>query len=595
MDQAAITQQHPARPWNGARLLVRELERLGVEVIFAYPGGAAMPIFDALYDSKIRVILVRHEQGATHMADGYARASGKVGVVLVTSGPGALNTVTGILTARMDSVPIMVITGQAATTNLGRDAFQEADVFGTTLPLVKYSKLVLRGIDVPRAVRDCYGIAAAGRPGPVLLDMPKDVSQNTVDLDALREREVVSAPQILVDEPLPCSEAVRRMARLIMTSQRPLLLVGHGAIISGAALEVRLLAETLQSPVTNTLLGKGAFPETHALALGMLGMHGTAYANYATTRCDMILSIGSRFDDRINGDAREFCPKAKILHIDIDASEIGRNLTPAAAVRGDARLVLRELLRYVSRLPSEDWLAELNAYKRAHPLVSLPEALSGDTAEAPLRASEVLAALQAQLPDDAIVVTDVGQHQMWAAQFCLTDAPRGFLSSGGAGTMGFGLPAAIGAQLARPQSLVACVVGDGGFQMVLGELATAALHRLKLKIVIIDNGCLGMVRQWQELFFDKRYQSIRLEGSPDFVTLASAYGIHGLRLHSRAALRQTLAEALAYGEGPVLIHAQVENEDNVWPMIPAGKSAGHMLLAHPAKAASRVSEERVDL
>jgi acetolactate synthase-1/2/3 large subunit len=566
---------------SGAQILVRELERLGVTHIFGYPGGAAINIFDALYDSSIEVVLVRHEQGATHMADGYARATGRVGVVLVTSGPGALNTVTGLLTAKMDSVPLLIISGQTNSTNLGKDAFQEADVFGVTLPLVKHNHLVLDVDQIAPTVRFAQDLAAQGRPGPVLIDIPKDISAKKTNYLAPSEVDLNLTPE---KTPSLNSEQLadcKQLADLIMKSSRPLLLVGHGSVISGAERVVRLLAEKLRSPVTNTLLGKGGFPESHPLSLGMLGMHGTAYANYATTRCDLILSIGSRFDDRINGCPKEFCPHAKILHIDIDPTEIGRSVRTDAAVVADARLAVDEILRQVGALDTGEWLRELNEYRQINPL--LADHSEGVVAggEHHLRAAQVLSAIDKLAPRDSVVTTDVGQHQMWAAQFMLTDGARNWLSSGGAGTMGFGLPAAIGAQFGRPDSTVIAVVGDGGFQMVQAELATAAIHKLPIKIVIIDNQCLGMVRQWQELFYQNRLSSVSLHGNPDFVKLAAAYGIKAFYVDSIANLESVVNEALAYNDGPCLIHAQVQNEDNVWPMIPAGKSANEMVLAHP--------------
>ena len=581
--QHSIQRAHALTYLSGAEILIKELERLGVTHIFGYPGGAAINIFDALYDSSIELVLSRHEQGATHMADGYARASGKIGVVLVTSGPGALNTVTGILTAKMDSVPLLIISGQTNSTNLGKDAFQEADVFGVTLPLVKHSRLILSAEDIAPAVRRAYKIATSLRPGPVLLDLPKDISAKKISYDpgAPWTPDTNIAENTLSPEQLL---ACREMARLLMNSQRPLLLVGHGAIISGAAAEVTMLAETLQSPVTNTLLGKGCFSEQHPLSLGMLGMHGNAYANYATTRCDLILSIGSRFDDRINGCNEQFCPLAKKLHIDIDPGEIGRVVQPDASVLADAKMALREILRHIAPLPTANWLQELDEYRQLHPLRSGPTAGSlAHTSTTPaLRAAQVLEALNQVLPHDAVVTTDVGQHQMWAAQFILTQSPRTWLSSGGAGTMGFGLPAAIGVQFAQPSATVVAVVGDGGFQMVQAELATAAVHRLPIKVLIIDNQCLGMVRQWQELFYNNRLSSVLLEGNPDFLVLGAAYGIKGFYIDQASQMATVLQEALAYNAGPCLIHARVVSEDNVWPMIPAGRSAEDIVLAPPS-------------
>ena len=559
---------------NGAEALVKCLEHLSVTHIFGHPGGAAINIFDALVDSSIKFVLARHEQGAAHMADGYARASGKPGVVLVTSGPGALNTVTGLVTARMDSVPMIVISGQTNRGNLGLDAFQEADVFGVTMPLVKHSYLLLDHKDICRVTHEAYHIATTGRPGPVLIDICKDVSgaPTELELDARLDLPGYEATFVADKLNLEQKKDVINMAALINQSRRPLLLVGHGAVLSNAAGEVRTLAEKLQAPVTNTLLGKGGFPESHRLSLGMLGMHGTAYSNYATTRCDLILSIGSRFDDRINGNNAEFCSMAKKLHIDIDPSEIGKIVQPDASVCGNAKDVLAELIVNVEAQDTKDWLKELDDYREKHPLKISNGGLS---------ASLVVDELYRQSGGKAIVTTDVGQHQMWAAQFFLTDDKDCFLSSGGAGTMGFGMPAAIGAAFAKPEATVIAFVGDGGFQMTQAELATAMLHKLNVKIVILDNECLGMVRQWQELFFESRYSGIDLEGNPDFVKLAESYGMKGFYLKDPAKTESVIRDVLAWDAGPCLLHASVIKEENVFPMIPAGKSARDIVLEKP--------------
>lgn len=557
---------------SGARALVKILESHNVKHIFGHPGGAAINIFDALLDSPIDFVLARHEQGAVHMADGYARSTGKLGVVLVTSGPGALNTVSGLITAKMDSAPVLVISGQTLSSNLGKDAFQEADIFGATMPLVKHSYLILKPEDLCRSMHEAIHIATTGRPGPVLVDVPKDISGMDVELNLSSD---IDLPGYNLENSWNQENEVnlKLMADLIKDSKRPLLLVGHGALIGGAYDEVRELSETISAPVTNTLLGKGVFPESHPLSLGMLGMHGTAYANYAISNCDLVLSIGSRFDDRINGDNKNFCPHAKKLHIDIDASEINKIVQTDAAVCGDAKKVLQRLIKLVSPCDSSAWLATLKEYRNKNPL----EAGNG----ARFIASYAIDRIYKALKEDAIITTDVGQHQMWAAQFCLSNHPRTWLSSGGAGTMGFGFPSAIGAQLANPKRQVVCFVGDGGFQMTLCELATAAIHKLPLIIVVIDNQCLGMVRQWQELFYDNRYSGIDLEGNPDFVQVAKAYGIEAMFVNSKSSLEQLIPKINYDREGPLLIHAQVEKEDNVFPMIPAGQAADKIILKRP--------------
>jgi acetolactate synthase-1/2/3 large subunit len=549
-------------------VLIRCLEREGVEYIFGLSGGAAMPIFDALVDSKIKLILVRHEQGATHMADGYARATGKPGVVLVTSGPGATNTVTGLLTAQMDSAPIIVISGQTIRANLGLDAFQEADVTGITYPVVKHSYMAREANDIPRIVREAFHLATTGRPGPVLIDVPKDVSQGpgedrvvtAVDLPGYRVPQRGSAADI------------ERAAQLLMRSRRPVLYVGHGAVISGAGKEVMALAEKLRAPLVNTLLGKGAADETHPLHLGMLGMHGTAYANKAVTNCDLILAIGARWDDRITGKVDEFCVGATKIHIDVDPSEFNKVLRPDVCILGDAKAVLEDLIPRVGPLDTNAWLAECEGWRKKYPL---KYAKKGG-----LRAQHVLDRLDALTEGRAIITTDVGQHQMWAAQFCKTREGRRWISSGGAGTMGFGFPSAIGAQFGRPGEEVWTVVGDGGFQMTLCELATAAIHKLPVKVLIINNNYLGMVRQWQELFFENRYSGVDLEGNPDFVKLAEAYGVKGLRITRPGDVDRKIKQARAH-KGPVVLVAEVVKEDNVFPMIPAGAPIANMIIEAP--------------
>ncbi|MBL4825391.1 MAG: biosynthetic-type acetolactate synthase large subunit [SAR324 cluster bacterium] len=555
---------------NGAQIVVEVLKKQGVEYIFGYPGGACMPIFDALVDApELKMILVRHEQGATHMADGYSRATGKTGVVLVTSGPGATNTVTGILTAHMDSVPLVILTGQTITPNLGKDAFQEADVFGVTMPVVKHSYLVRDVKDLSRVVKEAFHLASTGRPGPVLVDLPKDVVSADWDEDFTAE---IDLPGYKV-QTSGSSKDIKIISELLAKSKRPLLYVGAGAVISGAAKQVLKLAEKLQAPVTTTLLGKGAFSEHHPLSVGMLGMHGTAYANKTVVDCDLIMAIGARWDDRITGKVSEFCKDATKIHIDIDPAEFGKIIQPDISVNGDAATVLDELIPQVKRLDTKEWLKQIETWKKKHPL-KYPK-------RGGLRAQHVLAELDRLTGSNAIISTDVGQHQMWAAQFCKSTRERQWLSSGGAGTMGYGFPAAIGAQLGKPEEVVVAVVGDGGFQMTMSELATAAINKLPLKILIINNRYLGMVRQWQQLFFDNRESGVDMEGNPDFVKIGEAYGIKGFHLRRAGDVTKVLKKALAYNDGPCIIEAEVVKADNVFPMIPAGAAVSEMLIDEP--------------
>ena len=553
---------------TGAEALIKGLEAHGVQYIFGLPGGAAIPLFDALYGSKIKTILVRHEQGATHMADGYARATGKVGVALVTSGPGATNAVTGIMTAMMDSIPIVVLCGQTISPMLGKDAFQEADISGITMPVVKHSYLVKEINSIPRIIKEAFHIASTGRPGPVLIDLPKDMTAGafTGSLDAEMDLPGYSFPG------KGNKTDIVKLAKMFKQSKKPLLLIGHGAVIAGADNIIKALAEKMRCPVTMTLLGKGGFPESHPLSLGMLGMHGTAYANKALTSCDLICSIGCRWDDRINGNNDEFCIGAKKIHIDIDPAEINKIVKPDLSIIGDAKMIAEELLKHVSPLNTADWLKELEFYKQEFPLhYSDAEGLT---------AQRVIDDLYHVTKGKAVVTTDVGQHQMWAAQFYKTDRGVNWISSGGAGTMGFGFPSASGAQFGRPGELVVAIVGDGGFQMTLCELATAAVNKQPVKVVVIDNKYLGMVRQWQELFFDNRLSGVDLKGNPDFVKLAEAYGIKGFHISKVDECKSVLEQAMKH-PGPALIHAEVIKEGNVFPMVPAGKSAYHMIIEAP--------------
>ncbi len=559
----------PTKIRDGAHALIECLQQHNVEFIFGYPGGANMPIFDALLDSPIKLILVRHEQGATHMADGYAKSTGRAGVVLVTSGPGATNTITGIMTAHMDSVPLVVICGQTITPNLGLDAFQEADVSGISYPVVKHSYLVRDVQDIPRIMKEAFYLAETGRPGPVLIDVPKDIAVATFEPDYNVEMQ-------LPGYKIPThgdSAKIARAADFLNKAKRPLLLIGHGALISDAGKAIRILAEKMNIPVTNTLLGKGAFPENHRLSVGMLGMHGTAYANFAVKDCDLIMSIGSRWDDRIIGKPEVFCENAVKIHVDIDDAEFNKVIRPDCCIQGDARHVVEELNTVISPGDTTEWIKQIDKWKKKYPLAYKKQG--------GLKSQFVLDELDRLTQGEAILTTDVGQHQMWAAQFCKTLYRSHWLTSGGAGTMGYGFPAAIGAQLAYPDKQVVAIVGDGGFQMTLAELSTAVLNKLPITILIINNRYLGMVRQWQALFFDNRYSGVDLEGNPDFVKLAEAYGAKGFRIKRNADVARVLTKALNYVDGPCVVDAEVEKEDNVFPMVPSGQPYSDMVLEPP--------------
>jgi acetolactate synthase-1/2/3 large subunit len=558
-----------SKKMTGAQALIKMCEQHGVTHIFGYPGGANIPVFDALLDSSIKLILSRHEQGATHMADGFARVTGKAGVALVTSGPGATNAITGIMTAHMDSVPIIVICGQTITANLGLDAFQEADVSGISFPVVKYSYLVKNVHDIPMVIKEAFHIAQTGRPGPVLIDLPKDVSSAmfTPDFSVNTKLPGYKIPQF--NDVIGAELAAKRLSE----AKRPIILAGHGAMISKAEPEIIKIAEKLGIPVVSTLLGKGVFPEKHELSLGMLGMHGTAYANYAIRDCDYILNVGSRWDDRILGKPALFCTDAYKVQIDIDSAEHNKMISVDQFILGDAKAVLKELLKHIKTGDTTEWVKIIKSYKNDFPLKV--------TTENGLEAQYVLKVLDSIAPENTIYTTDVGQHQMWAAQFCHVVNPNSFLSSGGAGTMGYGFPAALGAQFGSPRVPVVAIVGDGGFQMTEMELSTAKIHKLPVKILILDNKYLGMVRQWQDLFYDKRLVGVDLEGNPDFVKLADAYGVKGFHIDSVEKTETVLKEAMAYNDGPCLIHAEVIKEDNLYPMIPPGATYNDMILEAP--------------
>ncbi len=549
---------------NGAQILHELLIANGVEVMFGFPGGAVLPIFDALYDTPIKFVLTRHEQGAIHMADGYARSTGRVGVVLATSGPGATNLVTGLATANMDSVPIVAITGQVRSSLIGNDAFQEADVCGITRPVTKHNALVTRVEDLGRIITEAFHIAQTGRPGPVLVDIAVDATAAVLK----------SAPNLKMDLPgyHPKIEVkpteVAAAAKAINEASRPLLLAGAGVILAGATRQLRRLAEKASIPVTTTLLGLGGIDEQSPLALQMLGMHGTAAANYAVQECDCLISVGARFDDRVTGKLETFAPNAKIIHIDIDPTEIGKNVPTDIGVIGDAKEVLTKMLPLVRQAGRRTWLKQVRDWRKANPLTY--------KASGKIKPQEVIERLGEMTDHDAIVVTGVGQHQMWAAQHYGWRRPRQIITSGGLGTMGFGVPAAIGASIGNPGRTVIDIDGDGSFSMTMVEVRTAVRYGVPVRFIVLNNGYLGMVRQWQELFFGRRYSSVD-NLNPSFAAVAEALGARGLTVTRRAQLDSSLTEALAC-DGPVVVDVQVEPEENVFPMVAAGKALHEMKL-----------------
>ena len=572
-----------ARRTTGAEALMDALRRHGVDTIFGYPGGAILPIYDALHIAEsegwVRHILVRHEQAGTHAADAYARATGKVGVCFGTSGPGATNLVTGIATAQMDSVPMVVITGQVPRPAIGTDAFQETDIFGITLPIVKHSWVVRDPADLGAIVAQAFLIAASGRPGPVLIDVPKDVGQEHFDYVPVEPGSVVPPG---FRQPLPpADDAIHAALGLIRDAQRPLLYVGGGAISAAAHDSLKVLADRFQLPVTTTLMGKGAFDENDPLSVGMLGMHGTAYANFAVTECDLLIAVGARFDDRVTGKLDTFAPRARVVHFEIDPAEVGKNRQAEVAVLGDLGLSLARLVELSLQHPAEPrttaWLARIASWKERYPLTIPP-------AEGEIYPQEVLLKVR-DLAPQAIVTTDVGQHQMWAAQY-LRNGPRGWISSAGLGTMGFGMPAAMGAQVACPDQQVICIAGDASILMNIQELGTLAAYGLPVKVVIVNNHWQGMVRQWQESFYGERYSaSDMLNGMPDFIALARSFGVDGVKITSRDQLHGELQQALNT-PAPMLIDVHVRRGENCYPMVPPGKSNAQMvgLPAHPELA-----------
>ena len=557
---------------RGARILLETLKRLGVTDIFGYPGGAVIPIYNEIYDFEgLNHYLARHEQGAAHEADGYARASGKCGVCLATSGPGATNLVTGIMTAHMDSVPLLAITGQVGSHLLGKDAFQESDIVGITMPVTKNNYLVKDIREIASTVKEAYYLATTGRPGPVLVDITRDAQLAEISYE---EFEAIFNEPISLEGYDPNyighPKQIKRAIELLKGAKRPLIVAGHGVLLSGATEELYKLATTCQIPVTNTLLGLGSFPGEHQLSLGMLGMHGTVYANYATNEADVVLALGIRFDDRIAGVPKEFCKEATIIHVDIDPAEIGKNKIIDVPIVGDLKHVLNEMNHELTPQTHEDWLERIREWREEYPIRVRPH--EGDS----LLPQKVIYEIDNILKGNAIVVTDVGQHQMWTSQFITFSKPNTIITSGGAGTMGFGLPAAIGAQVAAPDKKVVLITGDGGLQMNSQELLLLKAYNIPVKVVIINNGFLGMVRQWQELFNQHRYSFVDLSINPDFETLAKAYGVQGVTLSTIEELRSQLRDLILSDE-PVVINCVVEKEENVFPMIPAGCSAKDMI------------------
>ena len=550
---------------KGTKLFVEALRNEGVDTVFGYPGGALIPLFDELVDAEdINFILPRHEQAGAHAADGYARVTGKPGVVIATSGPGATNLVTGIANAHMDSIPMVAFTGQVKTHLIGNDAFQEVDVTGITRSICKHNYLIKNPEEMPHIIREAFHLAMTGRPGPVVVDLPVNITTTDIKTPVQKDVDLPGYNPKIKGNP----HQIEKAAKAINEAKAPLLYIGGGIISSGAEKRVIELAEKGNIPVTSTLMGLGAFPDTHPLSLKMLGMHGTAYANYATSNCDVLIAVGSRFDDRVTGKLDEFASKATIIHIDIDPTSVSKNVPVDIPVVGDAKTILSELINEVNENPRTDWLKQIKEWKENHPL-----SYSADG----LRPQYIIEKLYDLTKDQkTIISTEVGQHQMWTALFYKFIKSRTLVTSGGLGTMGFGLPAAIGAQVGKPDHLVVNIAGDGSIQMNIQELVTLRNYKLPVKILILNNGYLGMVRQWQQLFFNKKYAFTDLNNNPDFVDIANAYGIKGIRLEKKEDTENILKEMIAHN-GPVLVDARVEREENVFPMVPAGEAIDRMI------------------
>ena len=562
---------------TGAEALIESLKKEGVELIFGYPGGTVLPIYDVLYKEKaIKHILTRHEQGAAHAADGYARVTGKVGVVLATSGPGATNLTTGIATAYMDSVPMIAITGQVPTMLIGRDSFQEADVTGITQPITKHNYLVKSAEEIPIVIKEAFHIASTGRPGPVVIDIAKDAQVKKFKFKYPDKVDLPGYRPTLKGHP----KQVKAAAKLISASRKPVIYAGGGIISSGAAKELKEFAEKLNIPVTTTMMGLGAFDENSPLALHMLGMHGTAYANYAVQECDLLIAVGARFDDRVTGHLPTFAPKAKHIHIDIDPAEIGKNVRIDIPIVGDAKQTLKDLIAKVTvekgkpldraRGKHEAWLKQIEEWKKKFPL--------SYKKNKELKPQYVVEMIHKVTKGEAIICTEVGQNQMWAAQYFKFSKPRTWVSSGGLGTMGYGFPAAIGAQFGRPDAIVFDVAGDGSIQMNIQELATAVNHKLPIKIAVLNNSFLGMVRQWQELLYDKRYSATDMCNNPDLCKIAEAYGAAAMRITKTEEVEKALMDALKIKDKPVLMDFVVAKEENVFPFVPPGQAINEMLI-----------------
>lgn len=541
-----------------------------MEIIFGLPGGQIIPVYDALYDcAGLKHILMRHEQGAAHAADGYARASGKVGVCFATSGPGATNLVTGLANAHMDSIPMVAITGQVRTTSLGKDAFQEADITGITMPVTKHSYLVKDPNDIADVIAEAFYIASSGRPGPVLVDMPMDITIAPCEYRPSGKIEMRSYKPTVEGHPLQ----IRKAAKAIAAAERPILYVGGGVISANASAELIELSERTNILTTTTMLGKGAIPETHPNSLGMLGMHGTAYANYAVAHCDLLIAVGARFDDRVTGKLDEFAKRAKVIHIDVDPAEIGKTVHVDVPIVGDCKQILTELLKLVEARQATEWNQQVMKWKNEYPL-HYPS-------DGQLYPQYIIEQIWEATNGGAIMATDVGQHQMWAAQFYKCTFPRQYLTSGGLGTMGFGLPAAIGGQFARPDKPVFLIAGDGSIQMNIQELAPAAAHKLPVKVAIMNNQYLGMVRQWQELFWSRRYSAVDISAQPDFVKLADAYGCVGIRVEKPEDVEAAIKKSIEVDDRPTIMDFRIAKEENVFPMIPAGQSIEEMMVHRP--------------